>query len=139
MKTDQIFYEGPGEATRKDLLVYVGSGSEYGRGLVNRVKTAVEPSAWITDDLTALAAKLRQPKFHTLVVVLVASSDQDLAALLALRDLLEEAKVVLVLPAESWGWIDQAHKLRPRFVGYTDEDQGPLIQVLDKILSAEYP
>ncbi len=139
MKTDELLDEEYMTVSPKELLVYTGPGSEYGRMLGERIRTDMGASFWTTDSTRELSEKLKEPKFGTLVALLVASSDRDLTALLELKELLEEARVVLVLPADSWGWIDQAHRLRPRFLSYTDDDQDLVIQVLNKMLSAEYP
>ncbi len=122
----------------KDLLIYTGPGSDYGLSLALRIKTTIRPSAFITEDLSVLTERVSKPKLKPLIVLLVASSDEDLNDLLKLKDWLEDAKVILILPSDGWGWIDQAHRLHPRYLGYTDEDQGWVTQVLEKILSAEY-
>jgi hypothetical protein len=139
METKAQLTDGSEAVVTKDLLIYAGRGSEYGQSLSRRIQTTVNPSAWITDDLSVLTKKLAKPKLRSLIAVLVASSDEDLSALLELKDWFEGIKVILILPTESWGWIDQAHWLRPRFLGFTDEDQGRITQVLEKMLSAEYP
>ncbi len=139
METKVRIDSGSEAVTAKDLLIYSGPGSEYGRSLSRRIQTSIAPLAWMTDDLAALSDKLAKPKLKPLIAVLTAASDDDLSALLELKDWLEGIKVVLILPTESWGWIDQAHRLRPRFLGFTDEDQGRVTQVLEKMLSAEYP
>ena len=122
----------------KDLLIYAGRGGEYGRVLARRIKTTVCSSAYTTHDLADFTQKLSKPKTKPMIAVLVASSDEDLNDLLEIKDWLEGAKVILILPSDGWGWIDQAHRFRPRFLGFTDEDQGRVIQVLEKMLSAEY-
>ena len=139
METQAKSHDIPEAASTKELLIYAGSGSEYGRSLSRGIRAALDSSAWVTEDLSALSEKIGKPKLKPRIVVLVASSDEDLTALLELKDWLEGTRVVLILPSESWGWINQAHRLRPRFLGFTDEDQSRVIQVLEKMTGADYP
>ena len=87
----------------KDLLIYTGPGSDYGLSLALRIKTTIRPSAFITEDLSVLTERVSKPKLKPLIVLLVASSDEDLNDLLKLKDWLEDAKVILILPSDGWG------------------------------------
>jgi hypothetical protein len=81
-----------------------------------------------------LAARLRHPALKELIVVLLASSRQELVDLQAIHHLLGKARVFLVIPDEENETISLAHSFRPRYLGYLGDDFTELAAVLDKML-----
>jgi hypothetical protein len=81
-----------------------------------------------------LAARLRHPAIKGLIVVLLASSRQELEDLQVIRHVLGKARVFLVIPDGEDDTIVLAHRLRPRYLGYLSDDLQELAEVLGKML-----
>ena len=75
----------------------------------------------------------RFPREIDLAVLLAASKDQ-LSELLSLRELLNDVRIILILPDRGRETISQGHLLRPRFLSYADGDLTDVIAVLSKML-----
>ena len=86
-------------------------------------------------DINDLSYKLRQPQASddTIITVLVASNGEDLSDILSIRDLLDDVRVIMVLPDREEVTIAKGHILRPRFITYTDSDFTEVGEVLKKM------
>ncbi len=74
------------------------------------------------------------PGNELIVVVLLAAGKQDLQSILSLRDLLKDVRILMVLTDREKETIAMAHQLRPRFIGYVDNDFFGIGDVLEKML-----
>ncbi len=70
------------------------------------------------------------------IAVLEAQSMEELKDLVALHDLFLDIRVILILPDRERETISNAHKLRPRFLAYTDSDFEPVKVVLNKMIGS---
>ena len=68
------------------------------------------------------------------MAVLLAASKGQLSELLSLRELLNDVRIILILPDRGRETISQGHLLRPRFLSYADGDLTDVIAVLSKML-----
>ena len=84
--------------------------------------------------LTDLTKRLRQPQNNIGVALLTAKTKQDLEDLVALRELLSDIRVILILPDRDHDTISKAHALYPRFITYIDRDFDEVKAVLSKML-----
>jgi len=75
----------------------------------------------------------RFPREIDLAVLFAASKDQ-LSELLSLRELLDDVRIILILPDRGRETISKGHLLRPRFLSYADGDLTDVIAVLNKML-----
>ncbi|HBZ56018.1 MAG TPA: hypothetical protein DEO88_11495 [Syntrophobacteraceae bacterium] len=82
-----------------------------------------------------LSERLKRPRFDLLAVVLLVADHRDLSDLLALCDLLWDARVVVILPNQENETLIKGHRLRPRFLAYVDGKAGDVSQVLTKMNS----
>ncbi len=82
-----------------------------------------------------LSKRLRQPVLNSTVVVLLASSREELLDLLSLQDLLWDMKIILILPDSTPDSIAEGHLLRPRFLSDCDSDFVDVAAVLNLIIS----
>lgn len=122
-----------------NLLFYAtvtnGPGKRLQRvieGLVPRKRTETYRT------IDSLARRLRRPRYDLAVVVLLAAGKQDLLDLLSIRDLLEDLRIVLLLPNRQKDTIAKGHTLRPRFLTYADSDFSDVAAVLRKMLENVY-
>jgi hypothetical protein len=70
--------------------------------------------------------------------VVAAPSDQlDLSALVAQKELFWDLPLVLFLPDENMGTVEQAYRLRPRFVAGPDSEVSEALAVLERLIVRE--
>lgn len=80
---------------------------------------------------------LRQPSHLDKLLVLMPKDRKEVDDLTAIRDLMRDAKLILVLPEDDPGINRKSHLMRPRFVTYTDCDPSQLMLVVDRLLEAD--
>ncbi len=80
---------------------------------------------------------LRKPAYMEKLLVLMPRDRRELDDLIAISDLMRDAKLILVLPEDDPVINEQSHLMRPRFVSYIDCDPSRLIMVIDRILKAD--
>ena len=85
-----------------------------------------------------LSTGLRGPRKDTTVAVLIAMNKKKFLEILSLRELLEDLRIILLLPDRKEDTIEKGHLLRPRFLGYADSDLMVLAPVLEKMLKNSY-
>ena len=69
-------------------------------------------------------------------VILAASGTADLIALISIVDLMEDTKIILILPNSQPQNISLAHSLYPRFIGYADGKLDDIAAVIDNMFGA---
>jgi len=67
------------------------------------------------------------------VAVLFPADQRDLADLVAIKDLLEGLRIILVLPDSYKETISAGHRLRPRYITFAGGNLDDVISVLEKI------
>jgi hypothetical protein len=93
----------------------------------------------VVRSVAELNLKLRSPPGHPDLVVLAVNQKKELAELFSLGELITETRLVLVLPDRDAGTVALAHRLRPRFVAYTDGDPEILAAVVLKMIANSHP
>jgi hypothetical protein len=68
------------------------------------------------------------------IALILASTRQDLDALICNRDLFNSLKVVLIVPDRKKETIFKGHLFRPRYLSFRDSDFSDVSQVLQKLL-----
>jgi hypothetical protein len=68
------------------------------------------------------------------VALLYAQSSEQLSELVALKDLLEDVPIILILPDRSKRTISKGLELYPRFYSYADGDFADVAGVLEKMV-----
>ena len=69
-----------------------------------------------------LSARLRQPVFNPRIIILLAASRKELENILSIRELLEDAKIILIVPDTDPATLVRGHTLRPRFLSDCNSD-----------------
>jgi hypothetical protein len=83
------------------------------------------------DDLSDV---LRQPVFNPRIVILFASSRDELEDILSIRELLEDAKIILIVPDMDPATLARGHTLRPRFLSDCNGDFVDIAAVLSQMI-----
>ncbi len=123
----------------KELVLFYSNGSGF------RLKQGV--LAMIEDwdkrcrlreaqSLDALAALLREPEYRPQIGLFALESREEILGLIAMRDLLGDLPLLLVLPDQKTETVSFAHRLRPRFVAAKGQDLAEVALVLEKMLLA---
>ncbi len=126
MRTDVILYsmfiEGTGEQLRKMI-----------ENIVPNENTEIYST------IDTLGKRLRRPSYNIAIAVLLISSREELRDVLSIRHLFDNIKIVLILPDRNNETIVIGHKLRPRFLSYTDSDFIDVAVVLENMLKILNP
>ncbi|MDQ5985193.1 MAG: hypothetical protein CSYNP_00898 [Syntrophus sp. SKADARSKE-3] len=83
--------------------------------------------------IEALQKRLHQPLVNPYIFVILASSAGELSEIVALREVLKDRRIILVLPDGNPETIAQGHSLRPRFLTCVDSDFVEVLAVLGKM------
>jgi hypothetical protein len=118
------------------LLLYTPFGQSVGEQLYKMLGALVsENDVEVYRTIEGLSRRLRQPGNDLPFAILHAPRREDLKDILAIRDLLRDIRIILVLPDRDENTIAQGHILRPRFLCYTDSDLADVSAVLKKCLT----
>ena len=121
---------------RTDIILYSmfieGTGGQL-RKMIEHVVPNENTEMYSTID--TLGKRLRRPSYNIAVAVLLISSREELRDVLSIRHLFDNIKIVLILPDRKNETIVIWHKLRPRFLSYTDGDFKDIAAVLKKMLT----
>jgi hypothetical protein len=117
------------------LILYLPGNIESGDVLLRLITSAV-PGHEIErySSIGELSERLHQPVLDTGVAVLYISQCSEMMEIIYMADLLNELKVVLVLPDSQPETLDKAYALCPRFIAVTESDFKHLRVVLNKMM-----
>jgi hypothetical protein len=119
-----------------ELLIYSTKTEGAGERLL-RVTGLLLPEYKfeICRSVNELSRRLRQPVFGPTVALLLASSKAELQDILSIRDLLGDAKIILIVPDANPDTLAKGHTLKPRFLTYSESDFIDVIAVLKRMFS----
>ncbi len=118
-----------------NLLLYAKDQNGSGKQLQGAVETVVSKDDMeICRSFEVLSARLHQPRNGLEIAVLLAADTADLANLVSLQDVLEDFRIILIVPDNERDTISQAHTLHPRFLTYTDSNVEDVAMVLVKMI-----
>lgn len=118
-----LIYASPFDVTGRDALNFI-------RSLDSCCETIYIPS------IDELKTHLGQPTHLPESIVLMPKDIGELDDLISLSHLLRDTKVILMLPRGCQRISSKVNLLRPRFVGYADEDLSYLTAVIHKMADA---
>jgi len=117
------------------LLYYANGDHNASKWLHDRIETMVSMEAREAfSDLDSLRRRLCRPRNGLTIAVLVAATGEELWDLLAMRDLLADLRLILVLPDRSRETIKAGHRMAPRFLSYIDSGFEEVEAVLEQML-----
>ena len=116
-------------------LLYYSSGDDQNAERLEAAVRKVIPESQIEifKRLDDFRGRLQRPVEPDSIAVLSASNRQELRRMQALRELLPEIYVILVVPDRKKGTIELAHLLLPRFLSQIESDFTDLSQVVNKM------
>ena len=117
------------------LILYTSGKNESSASLLQIVKNAVPDQAVETySSVDDLSERLHESLLDVSVAVLCAANRSELIKIIDLGSLLDELRLVLVLPDGEPDMIGKAHLLRPRFIASSQSDFSHLGQVLKRMM-----
>ena len=117
------------------LLLYARSDQKASQWLHGRIEAMVSREAREDcRDLDSLRRRLCRPRDGLSIAILVAATGEELLGILAMRDLLDDLRIILVLPDRSKETIAAGHQMAPRFLSYVDSDFEEVEAVLERML-----
>ena len=120
-----------------DIILYSIAEDEAGKKLQRSIEMLVRGENFeVFSTFNSLSLRLHQPLDGVRMVVLNASSKQDLIDIISLRDILWNIRVILVLPNRDATTTSMGHILRPRLISYTDSDSLEVVAVLSRMIVA---
>jgi hypothetical protein len=115
------------------LLIAERSGTA-GHRLLDSVKSAVQVTReGVFGSVMELHEGFKRLRGRVDVAVLLADSQKQLLEILSLNDLLENVRIILVLPDHVRDTVSKGLQLRPRFVEYMDGNFDDIAAVLNKM------
>ncbi|MEQ8160406.1 MAG: hypothetical protein ABRQ33_04385 [Smithellaceae bacterium] len=78
--------------------------------------------------------RLRQPVLKQRILILLLNSPKELEDVLSIRELLENAKIILIVPDTNPATLARGHILRPRFLSDGKSDFVDVAAVLGRII-----
>jgi hypothetical protein len=84
-----------------------------------------------------LVNRLCSPEEESTIVVLFTINEITFQELILIREYLSNSKVILVMHDRKKKSLTNAHKLRPRFITYSDADISNISKVINKMISIE--
>lgn len=87
--------------------------------------------------IDALAIGLCNKRSAEAIAILMIKNHQTLEKATALSELLNDVKIILVLPDRSSETIAAAHRFYPRFISYMDGDLNDVFAVLNKMIDKD--
>ena len=77
-----------------------------------------------------------RPADDLTIAVFLAADHEDLQQLIAIRDLIINVRIILVLPDRKNETIAEGHTLQPRFITYLDSDFAEIRSVMSKMINS---
>ena len=125
-----------------NLVIYANAKNGAGERLRRAIESMV-PVEQVTTFMTidSLERQLRQPAHGLTIAVLLAASRQDLVELYAIKDLLDDIRIILILPDGESETTALGHKLSPRFISYIHgnfDDVGAVLRKMVAYMKSNY-
>ena len=120
---------------RTDVILYSMFLEGIGLQLRKMIEDVVpNENTEIYSTIDTLGKRLRQPSYNIAIAVLLISGREELRDVISIRHLFDNIKIILILPDRKNETIVLGHKLRPRFLSYTDHNFIDVAVVLENML-----
>jgi hypothetical protein len=119
-----------------NIILYADQNSTCGERLLNMINALVlQDQIESHPSIDSLEKRLHRFIKEPAVLIIQISGLQELGQLLALRKLLIDRKLILILPDEAPETLTSGHTLRPRFLTSVDSDFKDVSAVLERMVS----
>jgi len=117
------------------LILYAPSFDEESRQIRSALEEGTDVSGpEVLEGLDNLAARLREPVEDPAIAVLLVRGRTDIQELMSIEWLLKRVRIMLVLGEGDPETLSLAHRLRPRYLGYKDDDAHTIPAVINNMI-----
>jgi hypothetical protein len=117
------------------LLIYSTKTENAGERLLKVIELLLPDKKFeLCRSVDELSKRLRQPVFNPTIAILLTSSGKELQDILSIRELLEDTKIILIVPDTNPDTIAKGHMLRPRFLSDCNSDFVDVAAVLGQMI-----
>ena len=116
-----LYYSTGKNGIDEELRKIIGASIPEGRTEIYR---SIENLSW----------RLCQPTHNLGVAVIVTTSKEELLGVFSIRDLLNDLRIILILPDRDSNTIKKGQALYPRFISYADGHFNDVAAVLEKMV-----
>ncbi len=81
-----------------------------------------------------LFLRLHHPLGDQAIIVVYVSAQEELAHIAEMQDLLSDFRSIIILPDRDKASMAMAYTLRPRFIGYADDDYLDIVTVVSRLV-----
>jgi hypothetical protein len=123
------------------VLLYTTEKSKVGERLEKMIKASINGTdVQVHRSIEMLTHKLCEPMAVSCedIVVFLAASKKDLQDILSVRHLINDVRVIIILPDMEKATIAKGHLLRPRFLTFNDNNFEVVTAVLSKMIANKY-
>lgn len=119
-----------------NILLYRENSDDIAAHLEAMVESRCnEEELELFSNLEEFDRRLRQPQeSNETIAVLIPASAEQLAQVVSIAELLDDIRIILVLPDQDTATVALGHRLRPRFMSYRDSDLSDVAAVLQKMI-----
>ena len=121
------------------VLLYTTKSDGIGKQLISVLGEVIrEGDIEVFHHIDSLMNYFRSPRpaDDLTIAVFLASDREDLQQLVAIRDLIINIRIILVLPDRENETIAEGHSLQPRFITYLDSDFEEIGSVMNKMIKS---
>ena len=117
------------------LIYYSQNNNGIGERLQKAINAAIpEELTEVYGSLESLSQRLCQLTYKLKIAVLLAASREELLGILSIRDLLDDIRIILILPDREKKTVSEGLRLYPRFFTYVDSNFNDVTGVLEKMM-----
>ena len=119
-----------------ELLIYSTKNKGAGERLLSVMRLLLPEKKYeLCRSIEELSQRLRQPIFNPTIAILLALSRKELQGILSIRHLLEDTKIILIVPDTNPDTVAKGHTLRPRYLTNCESDFVDVAAVLKRMFS----
>lgn len=119
-----------------NILLFADNKNEMGQKFISSIDSIVDrQKIEICETILSLAKRFRLPTYCLDAVVLIIEDENQFVQILTLKELLSEARLLLILPEDNERIVTEALTLFPSFISFLDQDWFGVREVLEKINS----
>ena len=118
------------------IFLYISQNVESGRRLLRLIlKMGRQKNIMSFVSLDEAKKQLKLSVHSGDILIFLADTDEELNQLYAIKDVVDDVRIILILPNNQPETLALAHLLRPRFITYIDRDVAEVGSVFQKMLN----
>ena len=116
------------------FFVMTGKNGEGERFLRDVSPLVSRDDLEVFHDVASFAQRLRKPRDPFPALLLLGPSHEDLKRVASLKDIIKDARILLVLGDQGEETITLAHKALPTYISYLDNGTSGVVAVLKQLM-----